>query len=381
MECGSCCDLYHIKCGRIDEMHYLLFANNNLRESGFSWSCEGCKEKRNDCDVQVCNNNNEELENMKKDVAEIKSFFPEMIKLLKLSTENTAENVHTMEADIKHSLLVQPKDTAQKSFTNQAWAEVVKTSLTTKLNNVPVKKAVLTSSGMGYMLFPDKNTRDEAAKNLEEDCTVTVHDKNIKTVYPKLKISGIPKECFNKDNIDELRNELINKNSFVKSLIDMDKIFDILFIVENKDSNFSSAIVKVDPSIKEAILSHGSRVFLGLSSCRVTERYHIIQCYSCQQFGHKKDSTKCPLKNSSDCVCLYCADNHQSRNCPVKKNVDMHKCSNCMKSKNENIKSNCTGHTSNSFSCPLLKTELKALLSRTMGNTGDGQVAKNAITT
>ena len=48
--------------------------------------------------------------------------------------------------------------------------------------------------------------------------------------------------------------------------------------------------------------------------------------------------------------------------------------------KNSNIRSKRHEHTSNSFSCPLLQIELKALMNRTMGNTG-GEVAKNAIST
>ena len=149
-----------------------------------------------------------------------------------------------------------------------------------------MEKTVLTNSGIGYMVFPDKNTRDMAVENLKNDCTVTAQDKNTKTLYPKIKISGIPKNLYNKDNTDELRNELMLKNKFLKELTDKDKVFHILFLMDNKDSNFSSAVVKVDPTIKEVILNHGSRLFLGLSTCRVTERYHIVQCYTCQQFGH-----------------------------------------------------------------------------------------------
>ena len=156
--------------------------------------------------------------------------------------------------------------------------------------------------------------------------------------------------------------------------------FYIMFLIKNKDSNFLSAIVKVDPTIKEVILSRGGRVFLGLSSCRVTERYHIVQCYNCQQFGHKKDSVKCHLKNSNDCVCLYCAGNHISRNCPEKKNTSKHLCSNCNKSQNASIRSKSCGHTSNSLSCPLLQIELKALVNRTMG-TKESPVSKNDVST
>ena len=332
IKCGGCNSLFHIKCGGVDEIHYLLFANNNLHESGFSWDCEECKVIKGDY-IKQTSQLNEEIKSIRRDIVEIKSTLPEMTQLIKGKTGKLTEDKPTHNSIVKHSVLIQPKDTTQTSFTNEAWAEVVKTSLSKKLNNVPVEKTVLTNSGIGYMVFPDKNTRDMAVENLKNDCTVTAQDKNTKTLYPKIKISGIPKNLYNKDNTDELRNELMLKNKFLKELIDKDKVFHILFLMDNKDSNFSSAVVKVDPTIKEVILNHGSRLFLGLSTCRVTERYHIVQCYTCQQFGHKMDSDKCQLKNSNSCICLYCAGNHLSRDCPVKKNVSRHMCSNCKNSK------------------------------------------------
>ena len=163
----------------------------------------------------------------------------------------------------------------------------------------------------------------------------------------------------------------------------MNKTFQVIFLRETKDSNFTSAVFKVDPVIREAIIKNGNRVFLGLSSCKVTDRFHLVQCYHCQQFGHKKDSDYCPRKNQNQGLCLYCANNHLSRDCPDKKNQEKHKCANCMKSKDINRKNNCTGHSSNSYSCPILLSELKSLINRTMGyeNVNLSNIPKNVITT
>ena len=175
---------------------------------------------------------------------------------------------------------------------------------------------------------------------------------------------------------------MIKKNSFIENNVsEKGKTFQIIFLDEKKDSNFSSAIVKVNPEIKQAICKNGNRVFLGLSSCKVTDRYHLIQCYHCQNFGHKKDSENCPMKNSKVGICLYCAQNHMSRDCPDKNNSNKHNCVNCQRSGDSKKQSASVGHSSNNYSCPILQTELKFLVNRTMGSSIQTEIPKNAIST
>ena len=93
----------------------------------------------------------------------------------------------------------------------------------------------------------------------------------------------------------------------------------MLFINHVKDDENFYAVVKVDESVHQVIKAQGSKVYIGLSSCKVSQRYHLLQCYSCQEFGHKVGSEKCSLKNEEKVVCLYCAKNHSSKSCPHKK--------------------------------------------------------------
>ena len=126
-------------------------------------------------------------------------------------------------------------------------------------------------------------------------------------------------------------------------------------------------MLRVDPTIKNEIDKLGKRIFIGLSACKVIDRYHILQCYKCQQFGHKKGSSNCPLINSDKEVCLYCSGNHPSRSCPEKANEDSFKCNNCLNSKDPSVRSNSTGHKTTSINCPFLQHSLKLVIDRTMG--------------
>ena len=106
-----------------------------------------------------------------------------------------------------------------------------------------------------------------------------------------------------------------------------------------------------------------------------------MQCYCCQKFGHKKGSPKCQIKNNDKSICLYCAEEHASKNCTTKDKPTGYKCSNCSQSNNNAYKQSCRGHTSNSFTCPIVQHELKLLKSRTLGESEHSETAKNAVVT
>ena len=379
---------------------------------GVTWICENCNlksDRATSLNMEVDNlktSMDSRFENLEKSMqTEVQSLHQTLNETLKLEMENYRKVMTAKldelqqiavevkqpqnnqlsslsESNVKHTLLVQPKDDEKGNFTKEAWSDIVKKCIKEKLNDVPVKKTVLTAGGMGYMLFPNEDSRNMAAETLESDCKITIQDKNTKSVYPKIKVHGIPKDQFNKTNTDDLRTELIRKNSYIKQDVEeCSKIFQIIFLSESKDSSFCSAVLRVDPSIKERIRNNGNRLYLGLSSCKVSNQYHLVQCYTCQEFGHKKGSEKCCLKNTQDCICLYCAENHMSKNCPMKKNRDKHKCSNCQKLQTTGSASSNFAHPSNSVECPILQLEVKALLNRTMGCRRDENVSKNEIAT
>ena len=405
LSCYICKTVTHFEQLGMTKREVLVITTN--ASIGVTWVCQNCNGKSDKLESL-----NMEVQNLKSTMDskiqsltesmqnEVQSLFEtltstfktELESYRKLFTNNGEETQSTTggqpshilsqpENNVKHTLLVQPKND-KEHFTKESWSDIVSKCISEKLNKVPVNKTMLTSKGMGYMVFPNKESRNTAAKTLEPDCKITIQDKNTKSVYPKLKIHGIPKEQFDKKNTAVLREELIRKNEFISKYVnEMNKIFQIIFISDNKDTNFSSAILRVDPDIKNAIQGNGNRVFLGLSSCRVTNQYHILQCYTCQAFGHKVGSEKCTLKNSQSSICLYCAEQHISKNCPSKKNSDKHRCANCTKSDNSNSASSNYAHPSNSVQCPLLQNELKALLNRTMGCTNNETIAKNEIST
>ena len=189
------------------------------------------------------------------------------------------------------------------------------------------------------------------------------------------------KKYFEKLDKSEIKQELLKKNVGLEQLVKNDGVFEIIFISDERDHDYSYAVIKVDKQIKNFISSQGMRVYIGLSSCKVSERFHLLQCYACQKFGHRIGSQDCDFSTTNQVICLYCAEKHSSKNCPNKRNTNLFKCSNCATSDEKNIVDSSKGHTTTSVTCPILQQQLKSLMNRTVGTTYKTNISKNVIST
>ena len=389
LQCDMCDFWHHIDCEGISKTAYKVLGS-------FIWFCQDCtikyKKQKEFKEVNLF-----DIKTLKQEIVdEIRKVIPGLVsdELNKFGKNNQDSSKQVHEAQkiknpsTKHSITFQPinKNAEETTYTKKTFSEMLKSGLPEKMKHVPINKTLLTKNGKGYMVFPDKQSRDLAADAMKNECNVQVQEKENKLIYPKVKVCGISKEFIKKEDIDELRKEILKKNTLVRDIVgnDNDK-FKILFTNDDIDSDYFSAIIKVDPKIKEVIQINGNKIYIGFSACKVYDRHHIVQCYKCQEFGHKKGSDRCTLKNSDKCICLYCGGNHMSKECSTKSSEsDMfkkYKCFNCSVSKDEDIRNRCNGHTTNSYHCPILQNELKKLLKRTMGSTNQENVSKNSIVT
>ncbi len=136
--------------------------------------------------------------------------------------------------------------------------------------------------------------------------------------------------------------------------------------IKKEVAGYGSAVIKVDPRIRSFIIQNNRKIYLDLSSLHVKDQIHLVQCYACQQYGHKRGSEYCKLGKDKD-ICLYCAEDHKSKDCRVKRDVNKRKCHNCFTSSNAVHKRNAKGHTSTSIECPIQQREVQAVVARTAG--------------
>ncbi len=204
--------------------------------------------------------------------------------------------------------------------------------------------------------------------NLGEKFNAQANNRPHRVILPKVTITNIDSEEYTPKDTVKLRKAICEKNPTIAELISKGNTFDILFIKESTQKNTpSSAVVKVEKVIYEQIKSLKYQLYIDFSRCQVFDRYHLTQCYRCQKFGHT--SSKCPRQSS---VCRYCSENHQTKDCPLKGQLDKYKCANC--------KSN---HATTYTKCPVLQSQLQMLLNHTQGmeQVSKNDVRPNVITT
>ena len=85
-----------------------------------------------------------------------------------------------------------------------------------------MSRTLRANNGDGILFFPSEESRNEAASNLQNVCTIETQDRNYKSLYPKLKISGISKDSMDKIDKTTLRQEILTKNATIRYLV-MDK--------------------------------------------------------------------------------------------------------------------------------------------------------------
>ena len=259
-----------------------------------------------------------------------------------------------------HSLILE--DTKHEAFTEQKWSDVLKGSLSEKLQEVPVTKSTLTAKGKGYVAFPDRESRDIAAKALKDDFIVVESDKKTKNLLPKMKICDLVE--LNKNDTEKLKTLIPKKNPKIRALVDGGATLEVVFIHEPTDTDnfYSYAVIRVDPRIREEIIKNQRHVYINTSSYYVKDHIHVTQCFTCQNYGHKRGSPYCPLKDKNKDTCLYCAEDHKSSSCTVKRDFTKHKCANCA---NTTKYCNAANHTSTSRQCPIQEIEINRIVRRT----------------
>ena len=256
---------------------------------------------------------------------------------------------------IRYKLMVEEQ--SGEKITDQLWTTVVKSNVRRKLQNLPVSNSYMTQNGVPTMTFPSAQTRDEAAKVLMEDFTVTSLSEPLKTLSPKLKILDVAQELIQESD-EHIIEELRLKNSCIDKLMSAGDELKIIY--KKKEDNI--VVIRTTRKIKEAIKAMNNRIYLGLQLLNVRDHIHLIQCYHCQEFGHYAGSIYCKSKEGNS-TCFYCASTeHKSANCKDKKNAAKHRCINCTREGRQQ-----THHKATDQLCPAVTKETLRTYSRTDG--------------
>ena len=301
---------------------------------------------------------------------ELARTLPDLVKEGLASTEPTPDkNVETSTCPVVNHTLVIEKiatsdDETTSEITENEWVTVVKNDVKKTLNKVPVIKAGTSSHGTARLRFGSKEDLDQAQEALKSKYKVTSKSEEQKMLNPKLTLAGLDPDITSKE---ELETALLDKNDIIKKLKDDGEEFKVVFL----DKNDRFAVLQVSPAIRAALKTKEDKVCLGLEMLHVKNRYHVIQCYHCQDYGHTSGSPYCRSKDT-DPTCFYCAGNHTSKECTKrkeKKTGDI-KCSNCLNSRTRTEKAKAGTHKASDTLCPFYIREKLRVMSRTHASEG-----------
>ena len=299
---------------------------------------------------------------------EIGTIVPELVKQIedKLHLQYKADtpgNSSPTRDEETHALVIENKNS--EPFSPRQWSDVIKGPVSQKLDDVQVAKSSLTADGKGYVAFPNRESRDIAAEALKNDFVIVEKDKKLRTLLPKMKICDI--KYYKKEDTEKLKLDIPKKNPRIKALIEEGATLDVIFIREPSRADlFGYAVVRVDPKIREEIIKNRRKIFIDTMSYYVKDQIHVTQCFACQQYGHKKGSQHCSLYHTNKHTCLYCAKNHESKNCSMKNDASKYKCANCVKTLKYGHLAN---HASTSHKCPIFAKEANSIIRRTICDT------------
>lgn len=276
----------------------------------------------------------------------------------------------------RHTLILTP--TEEDEFSTSTWSTVAKSNISKKLSNVQINKLGLAKNGQCYINFPNKHNQEKAMETLKDDFKVTAETKNI-GLTPKITICDLDAELYSAKDQQKLRSDILSKNPEIQNLVNDGKTFDILFIQETQQ-NTNRAVVRIDPQVLNHLNTlkdqrkSNAVIYIHNSACRYFNRFHIIQCYQCQSFGHRKGSPSCPFNSTNRSTCLYCGQNHPSKDCSYKRRPEMFKCANCTRFSGCEDDQHNLNHTTTDHTCPIFQKQIEITLKNTRGI---GQCTKN----
>lgn len=142
---------------------------------------------------------------------------------------------------------------------------------------------------------------------------------------------------------DEIMQEIKNKNL---ELFTDDDSMELIKVIKKPTSK--DVVISVKSCTREKIIQNSNFVYLDFQRCHTKDHVDVLQCYKCQQFGHRANECKHD-KN----VCMYCSENHQTSACTSKKIKENYKCYNCG-----------NNHTSNHLSCKIYQLQVEKAIKR-----------------
>ena len=369
VQCFLCKSLYHAVCeGESNENHlgsktmvktYLAIST----KSNFKFFCDPCLTK---FEINMVETESQKIAGLENKVNSMENKLDEITKLLKNTQTQTkitpvnqgkqtsqsiwdnTEKLASVKAPPLNSVLVIKN--RNDSETNEE--NHIKVEKTMVENNISVSSSHKNKAGDLVMVCETKDKRDEL-KNLVSTTNEHIVMSTPAEKRPSITIVGLPKE-YTKEEVIQM---LVLQNGFIKKFAssnDINQHIEIFAIRPLKNNaNCYQVFANVTTTLREGLQYYNNKVTLGLTTCKVYDRYHVKRCNNCQHFGHYMRD--CPTPETH--VCGRCSSGHCTKDCDSL----VFKCINCVRNNNDD-----NNHQALNFKCPSLISQQDLLKKRSI---------------
>ena len=277
--------------------------------------------------------------------------------------EDQPEPVLPMKHYVDIKLEVDEDDSAAPVCPKKQWAEFVKPKVESALKGVPVLNTFVNKGSVRLSFETDDQLKAAGAvlsPALGQEIQTVTERKAM--LDPRIAVNDLDADLLDEEKL--ISEILSDKNQDIKKAHGQGGNIKVIHI--NRNGSF--AVIQVSPSIRRIISSNKDKIFLKLRQHSVRDRFHVVQCFHCQEFGHVAGSMRCSKKDSP-AVCAFCAGEHETRQCQEKRKNDVAKlrCINCHGSGSREDRRHSKTHLASSTLCPFYINERGKLMDRTAG--------------
>ena len=375
LKCHECKTIFHAFCG--DEKPWTnnkaFVANFNKQKArNFIFMCDVCLTKKENSEASTLQ---DQIESLTATVSTLVQEFKKFKANPELRAQPATATPQTVEGEpaakqmawtdaVRTKEVVQTKDKVTvciKSGGSKVDMSKVKAVVTE--NGIQISKSSVNhKNGDVYVELPSGEERDKLVPLLTNTAIPGNTVVNVKSKCPVITIRNV----LNFESEENFIEKVKTQNRLIGEKFAEGAEFSIVFSkehemrpgfgrdLEGENNTVHQIVARVSEGIREAIKAAGDKIFVGLSSHRVFDRFYVKSCAQCHRFGHYHAQCQ-----ASAC-CGYCgAENHTSRDCPIhqSKEQDKYSCVNCKDAGKPH-----EGHSSHWPKCPTYLEQQKKMM-------------------
>jgi hypothetical protein len=238
-------------------------------------------------------------------------------------------------------------DLTTSSATKEALMKAIKPSDGFQI--VGVKK----TAKSGVVLRVSNESQIKKLQSVEAIKSAGLRLEKPKGRRPRLLIKDVPANISDTAFISALYSQNVKDELKIK---ESDFVGEIK-IVRRRPAAFGRKWIgiEISPEIRKHFISTKDKLFIDFAACRFIDDVEVVRCLKCQQYGHV--SKYC---SEAKPTCAICADQHDTRECPKKNEINFKPvCASCKRFKKND------DHKTGSESCPTYASRLQHLILNT----------------